>query len=92
MAVTLQAIRSVRRPSWTLADAGLAVADLVDREAELHLKRNPKVNVAGIEELLTKGLPASCWTLISRNWKFALTSRRRSSPAIDATGRQAGPT
>src|SRR6266853_3125204 len=36
----------------TLADAGLAVADLVDREAELHPEEEPKVNVEGIEELV----------------------------------------
>jgi transposase len=36
----------------TLADAGLAVADLVEREAELHPEEEPKVNVDGIEELV----------------------------------------
>jgi hypothetical protein len=36
----------------TLADAGLALADLVEREAELHPEEEPKVNVDGIEELV----------------------------------------
>jgi hypothetical protein len=36
----------------TLAEAGLAVAELVGREVELHLEEEPKVNVNGIEELV----------------------------------------
>src|SRR5450631_3222854 len=36
----------------TLAEAGLAVAELVEREAELHPEEEPKVNVDGIEELV----------------------------------------
>jgi len=36
----------------TLAEAGLAVAELVEREAELHPAEEPKVNVEGIEELV----------------------------------------
>jgi transposase len=36
----------------TLAEAGLAVAELVEREAELHPAEEPKVNVDGIEELV----------------------------------------
>ncbi len=34
----------------TLGEAGMAVADLVDREAELQPEEKPKVNVDGIEE------------------------------------------
>ena len=36
----------------TLAEAGLAVAELVGREAELHPEDTPKVNVDGVEELV----------------------------------------
>src|ERR1700686_1883516 len=54
VAVTLQAadLGDTTTMPETLADAGLAVADLVDREAELHPEKEPKVNVAGIEELV----------------------------------------
>lgn len=54
VAVTLQAadLGDTTTMQETLADAGLAVADLVDREAELHPKEEPKVNVEGIEELV----------------------------------------
>jgi len=37
----------------TLGDAGMAVADLIGRETELRPKDEPKVNVNGIEELVT---------------------------------------
>src|SRR6202521_1585509 len=37
----------------TLSEAGMAVAELVGREAELQLDDKPKVNVNGIEELVT---------------------------------------
>src|ERR1700730_12296171 len=37
----------------TLGDAGMAVAELIGREAELRPKDEPKVNVTGIEELVT---------------------------------------
>ena len=37
----------------TLCDAGMAVADLAGREAELRPDDKPKVNVNGIEELVT---------------------------------------
>jgi transposase len=55
VAVTLQAadLGDTTTMQETLADAGLAVADLVDREAELHPEKEPKVNVAGIEELVS---------------------------------------
>jgi len=36
----------------TLAEAGIAVAEQVGREAELHPQDKPKVNVAGVEELV----------------------------------------
>jgi len=54
VAVTLQAadLGDTTTMQETLADAGLAVADLVDREAELHPEEEPKVNVEGIEELV----------------------------------------
>jgi transposase len=54
VAVTLQAadLGDTTTIEETLADAGLAVADLVDREAELHPEEEPKVNVDGIEELV----------------------------------------
>jgi transposase len=54
VAVTLQAadLGDTTTIEETLADAGLAVADLVDREAELHPDEEPKVNVEGIEELV----------------------------------------
>ena len=37
----------------TLSEAGIAVADLVEREAEQRPEEKPKVNVEGIEELVT---------------------------------------
>ena len=37
----------------TLCEAGVAVAELVEREAELHPEADPKVNVEGNEELVT---------------------------------------
>jgi transposase len=37
----------------TLSEAGMAVADLVEREAEQRREEKPKVNVEGIEELVT---------------------------------------
>jgi transposase len=37
----------------TLSEAGMAVAELVEREAELRPEEKPKVNVEGIEELVT---------------------------------------
>ena len=54
VAVTLQAadLGDTTTMEETLADAGLAVADLIDREAELHPEEEPKVNVDGIEELV----------------------------------------
>ncbi len=54
VAVTLQAadLGDTATVQETLADAGLAVADLVDREAELDPEEEPKVNVEGIEELV----------------------------------------
>jgi transposase len=54
VAVTLQAadLGDTTTMQETLADAGLAVADLVEREAELHPEEKPKVNVEGIEELV----------------------------------------
>jgi transposase len=54
VAVTLQAadLGDTTTLQETLADAGLAVADLVEREAELHPEEDPKVNVDGVEELV----------------------------------------
>jgi transposase len=54
VAVTLQAadLGDTTTIEETLADAGLAVAELVEREAELHPEEEPKVNVDGIEELV----------------------------------------
>lgn len=54
VAVTLQAadLGDTTTMQETLADAGLAVADLVEREAELHPEEEPQVNVEGIEELV----------------------------------------
>src|ERR1700732_2532774 len=54
VAVTLQAadLGDTMTLDETLCEAGLAVADLVDREAELHPEEEPKVNVEGIEELV----------------------------------------
>jgi transposase len=37
----------------TLCEAGMAVAEQVEREAELRPDEAPKVNVAGIEETVT---------------------------------------
>jgi transposase len=54
VAVTLQGadLGDTTTMQETLADAGLALADLVEREAELHPEEEPKVNVDGIEELV----------------------------------------
>jgi transposase len=54
VAVTLQAadLGDTTTVAETLADAGLAEAELVEREAELHPEEEPKVNVDGIEELV----------------------------------------
>jgi hypothetical protein len=53
VAVTLQAadLGDTTTVHPTLAEAGLAVAELVGREVELYLEEEPKVNVNGIEEL-----------------------------------------
>ena len=54
VAVTLQAadLGDTTTIAETLADAGMAVAELVGREAELHPEEKPQVNVDGIEELV----------------------------------------
>jgi len=54
VAVTLQAadLGDTTTVAETLADAGMAVAELVEREAELHPEEKPQVNVDGIEELV----------------------------------------
>jgi transposase len=54
VAVTLQAadLGDTTTVHATLAEAGIAVAELVEREAELHPEEEPKVNVDGIEELV----------------------------------------
>jgi transposase len=54
VAVTLQAadLGDTTTVYQTLAAAGVAVAELVGREAELHPEEEPKVNVDGIEELV----------------------------------------
>ena len=54
MAVSLQAadLGDTTTVHETLAEAGMAVAELVGREAELHPEEEPKVNVDGIEELV----------------------------------------
>jgi transposase len=54
VAVTLQAadLGDTTTIEETLAEAGLAVAELVEREAELHPEEEPKVNLDGVEELV----------------------------------------
>src|ERR1035438_7331630 len=54
VAVTLQAadLGDTATVHETLAEAGMAVAELVERDAELHPEDEPKVNVDGIEELV----------------------------------------
>jgi transposase len=54
VAVTLQAadLGDTTTVHETLAEAGMAVAELVGREAELHPDAEPQVNVDGIEELV----------------------------------------
>ena len=54
VAVTLQAadLGDTTTVCETLIDAGIAVAELVGREAELHLDKEPQVNIDGIEELV----------------------------------------
>jgi transposase len=54
VAVTLQGadLGDTTTVAETLADAGMAVAELVEREAELHPEEKPQVNVDGIEELV----------------------------------------
>jgi transposase len=55
VAVTLQAADQGDTTTLdeTLGEAGMAVAEQVEREAELRPKQAPKVNVAGIEETVT---------------------------------------
>jgi len=54
VAVTLQAadLGDTTTVRETLIDAGIAVAELIGREAELHPEEDPKVNIEGIEELV----------------------------------------
>ena len=54
VAVTLQAadLGDTTTVRETLIDAGIAVAELIAREAELHPEEDPKVNIEGIEELV----------------------------------------
>lgn len=54
VAVTLQVadLGDTATVHQTLAEAGLAVAELVGREVELRPEEEPKVNVDGIEELV----------------------------------------
>jgi transposase len=54
VAVTLQAadLGDTTTVAETLADAAIAVAELVEREAELHPEEKPQVNIDGIEELV----------------------------------------
>jgi transposase len=55
VAVTLQAadLGDTATLDETLSEAGIAVAELVSREVEQHPEDAPKVNVEGIEELVT---------------------------------------
>src|SRR5271155_3826500 len=55
VAVTLQAADQGDTTTLdeTLCEAGMAVAELVEREAELRPEDTPRVNVNGIEELVT---------------------------------------
>ena len=55
VAVTLQAADKGDTATLdeTLIEAGMAVAELAGREAELHPEEKPKVNVHGVEELVT---------------------------------------
>ncbi len=54
VAVTLQGadLGDTTTVHETLAEAAIAVAELVEREADLHPEEEPKVNVDGIEELV----------------------------------------
>jgi len=54
VAVTLQGadLGDTTTVRETLAEAAIAVAELVEREAELHPEEEPKVNVDGVEELV----------------------------------------
>src|ERR1700686_2945737 len=55
VAVTLQGadLGDTTTLDQTLSEAGMAVADLVEREAELRPEKKPKVNVEGMEEVVT---------------------------------------
>ncbi len=55
VAVTLQGadLGDTTTLDQTLSEAGIAVADLVEREVEQRPEEKPKVNVEGIEELVT---------------------------------------
>src|SRR6202451_1664435 len=54
VAVTLQGadLGDTTTLDQTLSEAGMAVADLVEREAELRPEEKPKVNIEGIEEVV----------------------------------------
>ena len=55
VAVTLQGadLGDTTTLDQTLSEAGMAVAELVEREAELRPEEKPKVNIEGIEEVVT---------------------------------------
>ncbi|HVR25627.1 MAG TPA: transposase [Candidatus Polarisedimenticolia bacterium] len=55
VAVTLQGadLGDTTTLDQTLSEAGMAVADLVEREAEHRPEEKPKVNIEGIEEVVT---------------------------------------
>ena len=71
----------------TLSEAGMAVAELVGREAERRPDEPPKVNVRGIEEEVTdKGYHAARWWSGSTVTRCAPTFQSRSRRG-DGTGR-----
>src|SRR3984957_17334630 len=51
--VPIQDLGDTTTLDQTLSEAGMAVADLVEREAELRPEEKPKVNIEGIEEVVT---------------------------------------
>jgi transposase len=75
VAVTLQGadLGDTTTLDETLSEAGIAVAELVGREAELRPEEEPKVNVEGIKELVTdKGYHSAAKKMEDRIVEYSL--------------------
>jgi transposase len=93
VAVTLQAadLGDTTTVHETLAEAGMVVAELVERDAELHPEDEPKVNVDGIEELVAdKGYHSGAvvaW--VGENEVVTYIPERKQAGKLNWDGKQA---